>query len=313
MMIRILGRVLKFEWTPRRVTAAYAAFAVVAFLVSLRWTFPAEAVKQRLIMEAGKRGWQIELERVSGGGFLGVRAHGVKIETASGLSIPIDDVTASLRPLPLLAGRRSVAFDATLYDGRVWGTADLSGDARRLVLDVKGLDLGQALPLRKAAGLDLLGVVTGSADLTVPAAGEQKASGKVELAVKGSGIAGGELPIPGFGTGLSLPRTSLGDIVAALRVGEGKATFDKLEATGGDAELRTEGVSFVVQPRMEFAPLAGKARVKVSDAFWSKSTPGMKGIAEAALAQSKAGDGSWVMTVTGSVGHPRLMPAPQGR
>jgi len=309
MILRILGRTLKLEWTPRRVTGAYVAFAVVAFVLSLRWTFPAEAVKQRLMMEAGKRGWQIELERVSAGGVLGIRGRDVKIETGSGLAIPLDDVTASLRLLPLLVGRRSIAFDANLYDGHVRGTADLSGDPRRLVLDVRGVDLGQALPLRKAAGVDLLGVVTGTADLALSAA-DQKPSGRVDLSVKGAGIAGGEIPIPGMGSGLPLPRASLGDVVAALKVGDGRATFEKLEATGGDAELRTEGVYFLVQQRMEFAPLAGKARVKVGDAFWAKSSPGMKGLAEAALASSKASDGFWTMNVNGSIGHPRLLPAP---
>ena len=78
----------RLRWTPRRVTAAYAAFAAIAFVLALRWTFPSEAVKQRLIMEAGLRGWQIDVERVSAGGLLGVRARGVKIETASGTSSP---------------------------------------------------------------------------------------------------------------------------------------------------------------------------------------------------------------------------------
>jgi type II secretion system protein N len=298
---------LKIRWTKRRTIAAYAAFAALAFAWSLRATFPSEAVKQRLIMEAGQRGWQIEVDRVSAGGLIGARARGVKIETASGLAIPIEDVTASLRPLPLLIGRKSLSFDANLYDGRVRGTADLSGAERRLVVDVKGVDLGQALPLRKAAGVDLLGVVTGSADLTLPAAADKKPTGRVDLTVKGAGIAGGEIPIPGMPSGLPIPRASLGDLVAALNVGDGRATFEKLEATGGDAEIHTEGLYFLVQQRMEFAPLTGKARVKVGDAFWAK-TPGMKGLAEVALAQSKLSDGTYLLSVTGSVGHPRLMP-----
>jgi type II secretion system protein N len=308
-MIRILGRTLSFEWTPRRRQIAYGAFAVLAFVLSLRWTFPTEAVKQRLIMEAGTRGWTIDMDRVQAGGVLGVRARGVKIETASGLSIPIDDLTASIRILPLLVGRRSLAFDAAIYDGRVRGTADLSGDSRRVVLDVRNVDLAQALPLRKAAGVDLLGILTGTADLTLPQATDQKPTGRVELSVKGAGLAGGEVPIPGFGAGLSLPRASLGDVVAAVKLADGKASFEKLDATGGEAELRTDGLYFLLQPRLEFAPLAGKARVKVGDTFWAKTTPGMKGIAESTLAPSKQGDGSWLMNVTGSVGHPRLMPA----
>src|SRR5512145_289262 len=188
---------MTIDWIRWRPRLAYGAFAAVAFVLSLRWTFPAEAMKERLIMEAGQRGWQIDVERVSAGGLLGMRARGVKLETASGLAIPVDDLTASLRVLPLLVGRRSVAFDADLYDGHVEGTADLSGDAR-LALDVKGLDLAQALPLRKASGVDLLGRVNGKADVTFPAAPGQRPTGRVDLTVKEAGIAGGQLPLPGM-------------------------------------------------------------------------------------------------------------------
>jgi type II secretion system protein N len=299
------------RWRPR---LAYGAFALVAFLLSLRWTFPSEAMKERLIIEAGRRGWQIDVARVSAGGVLGMRARDVKLVTASGLAIPVEDLTASLRVLPLLAGRRSVAFDAALYDGRVQGTADLSGDARRVVLDVAGVDLALALPLRKASGVDLVGKLTGSADVTLPADPAQRPTGRVDLTVNEAGIAGGQVPLPGMSSGLALPKMALGSVVAAVKLAEGRATFEKLEASGGDADLRTEGLYFLVQPRMEFSPVFGKAKVKVQDGFWTKSgTQGFKGLADVALASSKGSDGAWNFNVTGSVGHPRVQPAAQGR
>jgi type II secretion system protein N len=270
-------------------------------------------MKERLIMEAGKHGWQIDVERVSAGGVLGVRARGVRLETASGLAIPVEDLAASLRLLPLLTGRRSVAFDARIYDGRVEGTADLSGDARRVVVDVDGVDLALALPLRKASGVDLVGRLTGSADLTLPAAPDQRPTGRVDVSVAGAGIAGGSVPLPGMSP-LSLPKMGLGSVVAAVKVADGKATFEKLEATGGDADVRTEGLYFLVQPRLELSPVAGKAKVKVADAFWTQSgTQGFKGLADMALASSKGSDGAWNFSVSGSVGRPRLQPAPQPR
>jgi len=305
---------MNMNWTLWRPRLAYGAFALAAFALSLRWTFPGEAMKERLIMEAGERGWQIDAERVSAGGLLGVRARGVTLETASGLAIPIEDLTASLRLLPLLVGRRSVVFDALLYDGRVQGTADLSGDARRVVLEVDQVDLARALPLRKASGMDVLGKLTGKADLTLPAAPDQRPTGRVDLVVKEAGVAGGQFPVPGMTGGLALPRIGLGQLVAAVKLGEGRATFEKLEASGGDAEVRTEGLYFLVQPRMEFSPIFGKAKVKVQDAFWSKSgTQGFRGLADMALASAKGSDGSWNFSVTGSVGHPRMQPAAQGR
>lgn len=304
----------KIDWIVWKPRLAYGAFALLAFLVALRWTFPEKAVKERLILEAAARGWQIDVEDVSAGGLLGVRAEGVKLASDSGLAVPIDRVTASLRLLPLLAGRRSVAFDARLYDGVVRGVADLSGDARHLSLEVDGVDLGGILPLRKASGVDLLGKLRGSADLTLPASPAQRPSGRVDVSIADAGIAGGQLPLPGVSSGLSLPRMAFGQVTAAVKVGDGRATFEKLEAKGGDAEMQTEGLYFVVQPRMEFAPIFGKAKVKVFDAFWSRSgTQGFKGLADVALASAKGPDGAWNFNVTGSVGHPRLQPVPSSR
>ncbi len=303
----------RLEWAASRPRLAYGAFAALAFVIALRWTFPSEAVKERLILAAGARGWQIDVEDVSAGGLIGVRAHGVKLENDSGLAIPIDEVGVSLRLLPLLVGRRSVAFDAELYDGTVEGTADLSGDVRRVVAEVDGVDLAAALPLRKASGVDLLGRLHGTADLLLPEDPAAKATGRVDARVAEAGIARGQLPIP-MGGGFPLPRMTFGELIAAVTVGDGKATFEKLEAKGGEAEVHADGLYFVVQPRMQFAPLVGKAKVRVSEAFWAKpETKGLKGMAEAALAQARGPDGAWSFTVAGSVGRPRLMPAAQGR
>jgi type II secretion system protein N len=304
----------KLDWTVWKPRLAYGGFVALAFLVALRWTFPAEAVKERLILEAGARGWQIDVDDVSAGGVLGVHASGVKLESHAGLAIPIDEVTASVRVLPLLVGRRSVNFDAKIYDGRIEGTADLSGAARRLVVEVAGVDLGLALPLRKASGIDLLGRMGGSADLTLPQEQTGRPTGRVDLRVKDAGIAGGQLPVPGMTGGLTLPRVGLGEVTAALKIADGKATFERLDAKGGDADVQTEGLYFLVQPRMEFAPIIGKAKVKVADAFWAKSgTQGFKSLADMTLASSRGKDGAWNFSVTGSVGHPRMQPVPQAQ
>lgn len=303
---------MKIDWTTWKPRAAYGAFALLCFALALRWTFPSSAVKERLILEAGVRGWQIDVADVSAGGLLGVHAEGVKLASDSGLAIPIEEATVSLRLLPLLAGRRSLAFHGRIYDGTVAGTADVSAGARHVTAAVDGVDLGAALPLRKAAGLDLLGRVHGTGDVTLPSSPGEKPSGRLDVSIREAGIAGGQLPIPGMTGGLPLPRMAFGEITAALQLGDGKATFQKLEAKGGDAELSTEGLYFVVQPRMEFAPIFGKAKIRVGEAFWGKSgTQGFKGLAEASLAQAKGPDGAWNFTVTGSVGHPRLQPIAQ--
>ena len=104
---------MKPGWTKNRATLLYGGFAALAFVLALRWTFPSEAVKERLIYEAGARGWQIDVEDVDPGSLLGVRMEGVSLTDASGLKVPVDELDASLRVLPLLVGKRTVAFRAT--------------------------------------------------------------------------------------------------------------------------------------------------------------------------------------------------------
>ena len=67
------------------------------------------------------RGWQFEAGELAPGGLLGVHARDVRLEEHAGLAIPIDEVTASLRVLPLLIGRQVLVFDGRVYEGRVRG------------------------------------------------------------------------------------------------------------------------------------------------------------------------------------------------
>jgi type II secretion system protein N len=297
------------DWTVWRPRLGYGAFALLSFALALRWTFPADAAKQRLVLEAAARGWQVDAQRVGPGGFLGLTAEGLTVEGASGLKVPVDELTASLRVLPLLTGRRAIAFDARLYDGRVRGTADLSGDERSVKVSVEGVDLARALPIRKALGADILGVLDGSADVLLPVAADKKPTGTIQLAVKDAGLAGGQVPVPGMTSGLALPRTTLGAVTAQVKLDQGRATFEKLEATGGEAELRTEGLYAVLQTRLAAAPLFGRAKVNATEAFWSKpQTQSLRSLAEAALASSRGRDGAWSFQVSGSLGHPMLKP-----
>jgi type II secretion system protein N len=303
------------DWNLWRPRLAYGGFALLAFALSLRWTFPSEAVRERLILEAGARGWQIEVADVGPGGLLGVTAEGVQLEDASGLKIPIDRVTASLRILPLLTGKQVLAFDALVYDGRVTGTADLKGAVRRLAMEVSGLDLSRALPLRKATGVDLQGKLAGTVDLSVPAAPAEKPTGRIDLAVAEAGINGGQVPIAAMGGApIALPRIALGAVTANVKLDGGKANVEKLEAKGGDAELAGEGLSVTLQPKLEYAPLFGRARLRLQPALWTRAgASGFKGLAEAALASARTPDGAYQFQVFGSLGHPQLRPVPNAQ
>lgn len=292
-----------------RKRAAYAAFAALAFLFALQRTIPVDAVKERLTLEAAAQGWQIHMNDIAPSGFGGVRMREVTLESRDGTRIPLDEARASLGLWPLLMGRRSLAFDLRLFHGRLEGVVEEGRRTQRLALRGEGLDLAEAGPVKQAMGIDLSGIVRADVDVTYDPKDQQKTVGHVELSVERASIAG-QISIPGMSGGLTLPQTSLGTVTGRATVRAGKAEFEKLEARGADVEVTGDSLYFVVQPRLEFAPVFGRARVKVAEAFWRK-TPALRPVAEAALASARRPDGSWQFQVYGSLGHPQARPLGQ--
>ncbi len=304
---------MKLGSLKNRTNLLYGAFTAVAFFLALRWTFPSEAVKERLIYEAGASGWHVDVQDVNPSGFLGVRLEGLTLTDASGLKIPVEDFEGSLRVLPLLVGKRSVTFHTALYGGTVEGRADLSGANRNLSVRVDGVNLAPILPLRKASGVEFVGVVTGAADLRYPGANPEKASGTIEVAIDKGGVTGGKVPVSGFTEGFTLFPISLGTIRAAGNARDGVLEVSRLQATGGDVEFEGEGVKVMLQPRLAYSPLGGQARVRFLPALWQKpAAASMKVPVEAMLMPARTPNGSYQYQLFGSVALPRAAPSPSG-
>lgn len=299
-------RAMKIDWTAWKPRLLYAAFFVVALVVSLRWTFPSGAVLERISLEAAGRGWQLEAAETGPAGLIGMSLREVTLKDKAGLTIPLERVDLTLPLWPLLTGRRRVAVEAWLYEGRVSGAFDLATGPQEYRVTVDGIDLARALPLRMVLGVDLTGVATGAAQVQLPADEKGKAEGRLSLLVKEAGFSGGKVNVPGAGI-LTLPAAKFGELVVELVLKDGKGTFEKLGAAGGDVELTGEGLYFAWQPRLEFAPLFGRARLRLTPAFTSKpENRGFASVLDAALAGARAGEGTYGLQVFGSLGHPQV-------
>jgi type II secretion system protein N len=300
---------MKIDWNAWKPRLLYAAFFAVALLLSLRWTFPSGAVLERLALEAAGQGWQLEAAETGAAGLIGISLREVTLRDKAGLTIPLDRIDVTMPLWPLLTGRRRVAVEAWVYDGRVKGAFNLASGPQDVRASVDGVDLALALPLRMALGVDLAGVVTGSADVQLPADEKGKAEGRVSLQVKQAGLTGGKANVPGAGA-LTLPAAKFGELVVELVLKDGKGTFEKLGASGGDVELSSEGLYFAWQPRLEFAPLFGRARIKLTTAFTSRpENTGFASLLDAALAGARAGEGAYGLQVFGTLGHPQVRAA----
>lgn len=303
---------MKIDWTEWKPRLLYAGFFALALALSLRWTFPTDAVKDRLALEAAGRGWLLEAAETGSAGLVGISLREVTLKDKAGLTIPLDRVDLTLPLWALLTGHRRVAFDAWLYEGRVSGAFDLAAGPQEVRAAVEAVDLGRALPLRQALGVDLTGLVTGSAQLQLPGDEKGKAEGRLSLQVKEAGLTAGKLNLPGAGL-LTLPPAKFGEIAVELVLKDGKGTFEKLGATGGDVELTSEGLYFAWQPRLEFAPLFGKASIRLAPAFTSRpENRAFASLLDAALSGARAGEGAYGLQVFGSLGHPQVRAAGAG-
>jgi type II secretion system protein N len=302
---------MKVDWSVWRPRLLYGAFFVAAFLLALRQTLPAAAIKDRLVVEASQRGWQLDADEAGPAGLVGVGLRGVVLKDKSGLAIPVEWLDVSLSPWPLLRGKVRVAVAARLYEGTVRGAFDVTGAPQQVELSLDEVDLSRAIPLRKAAGLDLDGLASGTARLTLPADAQAQPSGRVDLTVAGAGLGGGQVPVPGMAAGLTIPKLSLGQLTAAVKVEGGKATFEKLSTAGGDATVVADGLTVTLAPRLEFAPIFGKVSLKLESAFAAKPEgKTLQAMADLALSAGKGKDGSYALQVFGSLGHPQARAAP---
>jgi type II secretion system protein N len=302
---------VKVDWNTLRPRLLYGAFFVAAFVFALRQTLPAEAAKERLILEAAQRGWQVDAGEAGPAGLLGLALKDVTLKDKGGLSVSLDRLDATLPLWSLLTGKPKVALSARLYDGRVRGTFGLGTGLQTVEVELDGLDLAQAIPLRKASGVDLTGVVSGRGQVTVPADEKGRAEGHAELSVTGLGASGGSVPVGAMGN-LTLPKLSLGTLAATLKIEAGKAVFDKLGTSGGDVDLNADGLYFMLQnprlERLEFAPVFGKLGLKVSEPFLAKpENKSFKAMLDLAVGAAKGKDGVQFQ-VFGSLGHPQVRP-----
>jgi type II secretion system protein N len=290
-------------------TAAYAAFFVVAFFVALRLTFPVEAVKERLMLDAAAQGFQIKVNDLSPWGVVGVRAREMTVLTSDGTRVPVEELKVGLRLWPTLRGHRALDFDARLFDGQVTGSTDDSKISQHYLARITGIDLSKAGALRKATGLDLAGILSGNVDVTLDAKDPAKSTGTVDLQIKDTAIRGGKVPIPGMEGGLTVPPVRLGAVAARGVVKNGRADFGTLEAKGDDVAITADQVFVQLQPRLEHSPLNGRASVRPTDAFWrTEQVAPLRPLVEQSLATAKGRDGGYGFQIYGTLGKPQARP-----
>jgi type II secretion system protein N len=292
---------------------AYVAFTLACLVVAFFITFPYDALKDRVRLEAEGAGFFVRIGSL-GPGFFSLRATDVQLSKKSDADPPpeplrLDSVSVgpSLFPPGLAVKVRGIGGTITV------GVSGLS--TLHVKVDVDELDLTKG-NVKGFSGIDLSGNLEAHVDLSIPRAagpGTQDpdlslASGSIALDTKNLSINGGNVSIviPQFGpepTPLDLPKIVLGDIMGRIKIDKGAANFDDFKSKSADLESGITG-TMKLGKRIEYSESTLEIRLKTDPEFQKRL--GLLGSAFSMIAPDPK-DPNWRMGhLTGMLGRPQF-------
>jgi type II secretion system protein N len=298
-----------------KLVLGYTAFAVAAFVFFFYVTFPYDALRSRLRIEASKAGWDVKLGSL-GPGFLGLKAKKVELrkkplpgedeEAAQWLHVDALALRPSLFPL-------GVAFSADLMGGSAKGAFGAVGGLT-VMADLRRVDLSRG-NLKAFSGLDLNGELDGKLALKVPvvalggnSAPEPdfgQANGSFKLVGRQVMVNGGTIVIPMYGTPtpMDLPKIAFGELTAQLKIEKGQGTVDALSAKSQDIELVGTG-SLKLAKRLEYSEPNLELKFKAEQDFVKRL--GMLGAGLAMMRSDPQNPQFKIARITGFMGKPNF-------
>ena len=258
--------------------ALYPAFFVLCFVLFSYWTFPYDAVRDRLIEEASKRGYELEIIELSPSRLTGATLSGVRLVLPSDgagdappLDFVLDEVTVRAGIIAMLQGKTALTFDAELANGEAEGDIEL-GKENEMTLDITldEIDLGRIPALRQFTKVPVQGVVTGEVVLDMPTE-VKESTGNVDLTIAGLKIGDGKtkIDIPGWG-GLTIDEADAGNLELQATIEDGSMDLTRLQAHGTDLKIDATG-NVRLSRSLSRSQLDLLARLKVEDAYKKKS------------------------------------------
>lgn len=257
--------------------AGYTSFTLLALVLTFFLTFPYDALRDRVRLEADNAGLFLRIGSL-GPGLLALKAKNVQVSKRADTEPPpeallLDSVSVgpSLFPPGVTVSVKAL--------GGVIATTVGGLSTRRLKVDLEDLDLSKG-NVKGFSGIDFSGTVNAHLDLTVPPAAAggagaepdlAQASGTVSLEAKGLAINGGNVSmvIPQFGpepTPLDLPKIVVGDLSGKVNIDKGLATIEDFKSRSADVELGITG-TLKLGKRVEYSESNLEVRFKPDPEF----------------------------------------------
>ncbi len=293
----------------------YASFSLFALVATFFLTFPYDALKDRVRIEADAAGYFLRIGSM-GPGLFAVRATDVQVSKKTTTEPPPEALkidSLSLGPSFFPPG---LAVKVNLLGGSV--STRVSGlSVTRVKIDAEDLDLAKG-NMKGFSGIDFSGQLEAHVDLSIPrvAAGPNlpaepdlaQTTGTISLETRALAVNGGtaNITIPQFGpdpTPVDLPKILIGDFLGKLKVDKGTATIEELKSKSTDLEMNVTGTVKLAK-RLEYAEPNMEVRVKPDPEFQKRL--GLLGSALSMIGADPK-DPTWRMgKFTGYLGRPQF-------
>lgn len=250
------------------VIGGYAGFFLASFLFSLYLTFdPSHLVTGYLQQFAQQKGMQVSVAAIEKYRLSGIIAEDIELQHP-GLRTPlkVDGLQARLSLWPLLLGRKSIGFQASLYGGKIFGRITRGRNSLRANLEVRSVDLSKLEPAREKS-LWAMAKLTGKADLDLASKDDPK---KWRGALKAS-LGPGRLTSFSY-QGFELPEIQIEGMNLELNLAGGKAGIKTLEIESTDFPINGFGQVELRSPVRQ-SPLQFQVKVDPSEQYLEKVPP----------------------------------------
>lgn len=233
----------------------YFGFGFIVFLLATAATFPDEQIKDIITVQLEKQlgnKYDVKIGDLDMWWFPGVSLEDVSLEeridpseverltaeeeeagleAAGPMKLTIPSVSARLEIIRSIMGGPTVGFQIELGGGDITGSFQQGSDARRVQIDMDGLDLRKTVALTKFLGVPFFGELSGEIDLELDPKRPMVTGGTVKLDGEKLTVGPATIKTDKFPpiTYLEIPQTNFGTLDIDLGVGEGKAKSDSLE------------------------------------------------------------------------------------
>ncbi len=310
--------------------AAVPVIYVVGLILFVRWTFPYDTLRDRILAEFNgtQTDKHLEIEEMSGNGIFGIEVEDLRLvellppgdsdaeEPPTPNTLFVESAAVSVSALAYLFGGISADFEAVVGGGEIEGSFEQDAEEAKISVEGTDVDISGLSMLSAGIGLPMGGSLSGKVDLFLPEGQMKKAEGNFSLQIQNLTAGDGKAKIRNT---IALPKLDAGTLVFKAEASDGRLEISQFSANGKDFELDASGQLRLREP-FDKSSVSVNASFRFKEAYTNKSdlTRGIFGSPDSKIPalfdmdpmvrRAKQSDGSYAWQVAGLLSKPTFRP-----